>query len=216
MKEQKKDYCAIIADIVNSKKIDRRNDAKDKLEKAIDKINLKYKRELVAKFSIYAGDEVQGLLANPTRSYQLIKDLQKEIAPLELTFGVGVGSISTEIPDEPTTWELDGPAYHRARKMIKQAKKKKPSICYSFEEAVDDLINSLIYFIQSNKEFRTNRQQKVVSLYKKLNNQKEVAKKLDITQATVSKILAQSLYHQIQKAENSINNYLANFNRIKI
>ncbi|WP_269319384.1 SatD family protein [Carnobacterium jeotgali] len=39
------------------------------------------------------------------------------MAPIELRFGIGLGSISTPIQRD-NSMEMDGTAYHRARQMI--------------------------------------------------------------------------------------------------
>lgn len=210
---KKDSYCAVIGDIVDSRNLNDRGEVTAQLKQAIADINLKYSSYITADFSIYAGDEIQGLLSAPGVSYKLIQELKKYMKPIKLVFGVGVGPLATEISKRPITWELDGKVYHRAREMVNRAKKKKPSICYCLENSVGDLINSLIYFIESNREFRTKHQQKVVTLYKKYGTQKKVAERLDISQATVSSILNKALFQQVNQAEENINSYL---NSLKI
>ncbi|WP_018248507.1 SatD family protein [Orenia marismortui] len=213
-------YCAIISDVVDSRKLKNRAKAQNKIKTAIKDINQKYKEELAAKFMIYAGDEVQGLLKIPSLSYEIITQLQARLRPIKLAVGVGIGGIATSIPSNPVTWELDGEAYHRARSMLNKAKEKRPSICYSFSsnssyssynEVESDLINSLLYFIESNREYRTKRQKEIVQLYKEYKNQERVADKLGVSQVSISKVLNKALYYEVNKAENSIINYLKNF-----
>ena len=210
-------YCAVIGDLVASKEISDRGQAQARVKEVIAEINNKYKEELAAKLMIYAGDEVQGLLATPAVSYKLVQELKRKLAPLEVAFGLGVGGLTTALPSNPVTWELDGSAYHQARQMIEQAKKKKPTICYSFDqsivkrEGIGALINSLLYFIESNQANRTQRQQQVVKLYQNLQSQEVTAEELGISQVAVSKILNNALYYQVQQAEASLNHYLNNF-----
>lgn len=213
-------YCAVIADVVNSRLAADRRQVKQEMTTAVNRINSEYQTALTADFMIYAGDEVQGLLATPSVSYKLITDLRSYFSSVQLVFGVGVGEVTTEIPPDPVTWELDGPAYHRAREMIKQAKKKKPSICYSLgpedDLAVDraaDLINSLLYFIESTVQNRTQRQKEVAQLYNEYGSQEKVAAKLGITQPGVSRILSKGFYSEVKQAEGSIRNYLQEFDK---
>ena len=212
-------YCALIADMVDSRLINDRNKVRNKVKKVVGKINSDYEEYLTAEFRIYAGDEVQGLLHQPSISYELIKKLNSYFSSVQLVFGVGIGEVTTEISDNPVTWELDGPVYHRAREMIKKAKRKKPSICYSFgpenHSAVskaDKLINSLLYFIESTINNRTKRQKEVVELYNKYTSQQKVAADLEIAQSTVSEILAKAFYSEVEQAEKNISRYLEYFN----
>jgi hypothetical protein len=205
-------YSAIMGDIVDSKKLKNRNQVTIKLKDVLEKINQKYKDELAAKFIVYEGDALQGLITDSSISYQLVKEIKEKLKPIELVFGIGIGELSTDISGNPITFELDGEAYHRAKDMINRAKKKKPTICYSFNNPASNLINSLIYFIESNESHRTKKQQKTIDLYENLKNQADVAKKLDINQATVSRNLNNALYYEIQNAENNIVNYLSSLN----
>ncbi|SDC27498.1 MULTISPECIES: SatD family protein [unclassified Candidatus Frackibacter] len=201
-------YCAVIGDIVESKKADDRNKLKDKFKNVIKKINSKYKDVIIADFLVQEGDSVQGLLSSTSISYDLVQDFKEYMKPSQIVFGIGIGTLSTALFANPITSELDGEAYHRAKKMLKRAKNRKPGICYSFADEASNLINTLVYFIESNQSFRTTHQKKIVKLYKELETQEKVAKKLDISQATVSANLKKALYPQIKEAENNIKKYL--------
>lgn len=207
-------YCAVIGDLVSSREIAERGQVQARLKKVISQVNSQYDQELAAELMIYAGDEVQGLLHTPAVSYELIQLLKDKLAPIEIVFGVGIGGLTTQLPANPVTWELDGSAYHQARKMLKQAKKRKPSICYSFDQAIikrteiGEIINSLLYFIESNQANRTQRQQQVVKLYQQYQSQEVTAQELGVTQVAVSKILNKALYYQVQQAKTSLNHYL--------
>lgn len=46
---------------------------------------------------ITLGDEFQGLLNNPAYAIEIVKYIQRELYPVKLRFGIGIGEISTEI-----------------------------------------------------------------------------------------------------------------------
>ncbi|MFW6264997.1 MAG: SatD family protein [Bacillota bacterium] len=205
-------YCAITADIVDSRNYENRSELIAKLKKAVEIINIEYQEHLAAKFIIYSGDELQGLLKEPAYSYRLIRSLERAMKPVELHFGVGIGGISTEVPgdlNKAYTGELDGEAYYHAREMLNQVKKSQQNVIYYFDMPACDLINSLLAFIYSTEKTRTNRQWETVSLYEELETQKLVAEELGINQTTVSRNLQRSFYYQIKRAEESIFQYLA-------
>ncbi len=212
-------YCAIIGDIVNSRKFDDRNKIQNELKENIAEINSRYEDALAARFMIYAGDEIQGLLKVPSLSYQIIKDLKETLSFVDLVFGAGIGGLSTDIPPDAVTWELDGEAYHLARNIFEKTREKRRNIGYSFSGDREGagvspeckLINSLLYFIHSNESYRTSRQKKIVELYEEYENQTKVADILGISQGAVSKTLNKALYYEIKEAEESIVNYLKIF-----
>lgn len=205
-------YSAITGDVVNSRNYDNTSQLIEKLKQAVNKINDKYQEWLAANFIIYSGDELQGLLKEPAYSYQIIRELQRMIYPVKLVFGVGIGELSTDVPEDLNnayTGELDGQAYYWAREMMNQAKKHKQSTFFLFKDPACDLINKLIAFIDSTEQFRTERQWETVRLYEKLKTQNLVADKLNIDQTTVSRNLNRSFYYTIKDAEESIFEYLS-------
>ena len=201
-------YCAIIGDIVKSKKIINRNDVQKKFQKIINEMNLLYKNSIASNFTITLGDEFQGLLFKPAKSYNIVKEISIKMEPIKFVYGIGIGEITTEINKEISIGS-DGSAYHYARNMVNKAKKKKPSICYYGSGKSDELINSLIYFIQSCSERRTVKQKQAVELYEKYNSQEIVGEKLGLSaQSSISSLLKKGYYHEIERAEGTILNYL--------
>lgn len=200
-------YCAIIGDIVHSRQIKNRQAFQDEFKQIISNVNEKYSQYIASNFTVTLGDEFQGLLTSTHMSYKIIKDIKKRLYPINLVFGVGIGEMYTDFSKEISIGS-DGPSYHYAREMVEKAKKKKPSICYKSGSIEDDLINSLIYFIEACESSRTKRQSHIVELYNNLDSQKEVAITLDIKQPVVSKVLKNSFFHEIFVAEESIINFL--------
>ena len=110
-------YYAIIGDIKRSKKIENRCEIQEKLKKILDNVNSIYNNDISAKFLITLGDEFQGLLEITAPILEIIKYIQREIYPIELRFGVGIGNVSTLINHEAAIG-ADGPAFYAAREMI--------------------------------------------------------------------------------------------------
>lgn len=110
-------YYAIIGDIKRSKKIENRCEIQEKLKKILDNVNSIYNNDISAKFLITLGDEFQGLLEITAPILEMIKYIQREIYPIKLRFGVGIGNVSTLINHEAAIG-ADGPAFYAAREMI--------------------------------------------------------------------------------------------------
>ena len=110
-------YYAIIGDIKRSKKIENRCEIQEKLKKILDNVNSIYNNDISAKSLITLGDEFQGLLEITAPILEIIKYIQREIYPIKLRFGVGIGNVSTLINHEAAIG-ADGPAFYAAREMI--------------------------------------------------------------------------------------------------
>lgn len=80
-------------------------------------MNSIYNNDISAKFLITLGDEFQGLLEITAPILEMIKYIQREIYPIKLRFGVGIGNVSTLINHEAAIG-ADGPAFYAAREMI--------------------------------------------------------------------------------------------------
>ncbi|RBP66787.1 SatD family protein [Alkalibaculum bacchi] len=71
---------------------------------------------------ITLGDEFQGLLNYGEDVMNIISDIELEMFPIRIRFGVGIGTLTTEVNRE-IPLGADGPAYYNARKMIDELKK---------------------------------------------------------------------------------------------
>ena len=200
-------YCAIIGDIVNSKKIPNRQEIQNLFASVLIQINIEFDNDIASNFTITLGDEFQGLISKPSLSYEIIKIIKQRMSPVELVFGVGIGEMKTTIKREISIGS-DGPAYHYARNMVEKAKKIRPSIRYYSDTSSDELINGLLYFTESCINSRTAKQVEVVKLFDELKFQKEVAKRLNKSQSTISGMLLNAFYYEVANAEEEIRSFL--------
>lgn len=206
------EYCAIIGDIVNSRKLNNRPEAQNRLIHVIEKtVNESYGQYIASSFTVTLGDEFQGLLYKEYTflSYEIIRFIKEQLAPINLVFGVGVGGMVIE-PRRDISIGSDGPAYYNARSAISEAKNKKPSIYYNTGSEEDKLINSMINLIEGIERKMTQKQQEVIRLYRKLDSQSKTAAELGIMQSTVSRTLNNSGYYRIIDAEAAIISYFKN------
>jgi hypothetical protein len=122
------EYVAVIADMVGSRTIpaERRDAVQKSFTGFVDSMNQRFGPKLKAKFIITLGDEFQGIFSDATALPDFLWEMDAfefenaEIGPLRV--GVGLGPLSTEIPEYAIN--VDGPALHLARKAISSAKTK--------------------------------------------------------------------------------------------
>lgn len=205
-------YYAIIGDVVDSKKIVDRNNVQKQYLKVINRINKDYFNDISSGFQITSGDSFQGLLKQSDNILSIIEEIEDSMEPYFLRFGIGIGSINTDIVVENSSL-IDGPAYHNARLAIESVKKRylKHSdvgniYVQSNKSSLDNLINSalsLCYVIKSNW---TEKQKKVYNLSIKQNkNQIEIAKILNIKQPSVNSRLNASHSYIYNESIKNIN-----------
>ena len=112
-----KPYLAIIGDLKHSRDISDRYVVQEKLNKVLGEINESYSRDLSSKFTITLGDEFQGLLNCGVNTMRIISDIERRMYPVKIRFGIGIGSITTDINTEMAIG-ADGPGYYKAREAI--------------------------------------------------------------------------------------------------
>jgi len=215
-------YCAIIGDIVESKKITKREEIQNKLAKKLTQIN-KEIPNIASNFSITLGDEFQGLLQSCDHVIKIVNAVKLEMYPIKIRFGVGLGEMSTSINKELPLGS-DGKAYHNARSAIDEIKKiekqyEPPAInvmvkiqneiLLSDRKNIDvNLLNinfSACSFIEKSW---TLKQIEVLKLKEKNLTQRQIAEKLNITQSNVQRRIDASGYYTYNYCLNNIQIYL--------
>ncbi len=76
------------------------------------RLNKSHAGSLLSPFTLTLGDEFQALLPDASALWRMIANIQAELHPVRVRFGIGVGEIVTEINREAALG-MDGPAFHR-------------------------------------------------------------------------------------------------------
>jgi len=220
-------YCAIIGDMIGSKKLKDRSTVQNKLADVLDAINQDYYKDIQSKFLITIGDEFQGLLYASGDFLSIIKRIKIEMYPTKLRFGVGVGDISTEIRNIFAIG-ADGDAYYSAREAINFLKKQegekealfsdisikissgKLSFGLQTHQGVDvDIINTTLSACSFIEKKWGAKQMEVIRLKEKGLTQMEIAKKVDIKQSSVHRRLDAAGYYTYIKCLEQVKEYIA-------
>ena len=213
-----KQYIAIIGDIKNSRKIDNRKEVQTKLNGVLDEINQTYCEEIAAGFLITLGDEFQGLLLNGKSVMKMIQKIEKSMYPIELRYGIGIGTITTDINAEMALG-ADGPAFYKARNAIDCLKANENKKCTALSdiriESEDGsfhqnlLLNTIFELLKSVKDQWTDRQREIIwDMLEHQNGQNHAAERLGIWQPTVQKGLAKGNYYIYKNAVENIEKVL--------
>lgn len=217
--ESEKNYTVIIGDIVDSRKLEGRGKIQKRFKEVLENINVKYSEKIRSKFRITLGDEFQGLLMGTENVMQIVNDIEYEMFPVRFRFGIGIGEIDTEINYENSA-EIDGPAYHRARNMIRTVEQRESQygesgqnilICSGEEsENPDRVMNALLAASQALRSKWTQRQCEIVKSYERNEeNQYKTAEALGISQSSVSRALDNARFYAYKTALDTISDTMA-------
>ena len=139
-------FVAVIGDMKDSRHLENRKEVQVRLQGILDRLNEKYKDEIVSRFLITLGDEFQGLLSSGKYILDMVNEIRMEMYPVRLRFGIGFGQITTDIRTEMALG-ADGPGYYRAREaveLLKEREKKNRSVlselCLKMDETHRDKV----------------------------------------------------------------------------
>lgn len=212
MAKRDKDYCVFIGDLIGSKGMSERGQAQERIKKAINKVNHNYHSYLISPFTITQGDEIAAVLKNIAFTYEIVINLEKEIFPLKMRFGISLGKITTPLYKDAAA--VDGPAFYKAAEALEKAKKEDSLIVFNTGNlAFDILINTLESLLHLLKNSWTDQQRRIAILYSQLKNQKKVAERIKISQPAVTKVLKTTSFKKVQRAEESVIYLLKNFHK---
>lgn len=208
---ESKKYLAIKADIINSRQSNDRNKVQKSLSNALENINESYATSIASKFMITSGDGFQGLMTTGIHLFDIIGVLESAVAPLKLRFGIGIGTISTDINVENSA-VIDGQSYHHADAMLTQVEilegqysSLSTNVLIQSETQHDGLLNALFSLRYVVKSSWTNRQSEVIQVFISMNEkQYETAEKLKVNQSTISRTLKSTDYFSLKEAEKEV------------
>ena len=211
-------FVAVIGDMKDSRHLENRKEVQVRLQGILNRLNEKYKDDIVSRFLITLGDEFQGLLSSGKDILDMVNEIRMEMYPVRLRFGIGFGQITTDIRTEMALG-ADGPGYYRAREaveLLKEREKKNRSVlselCLKMDETHRDkeiLLNTvfdLMYVVESGW---TDRQREVIwDMLLHGDGQQNTAGRLGITQSTVQKTLAAGSYYTYESALKNVSEIL--------
>jgi len=146
-----KTYIVIIGDLEESKKLEPglRLKAQRALLTQFDKLNSAPGRPL-SSYSIILGDEFQAVYEEGEHIFRHIWTIMADLHPVLVRWSIGVGEITTPV-NRQRSFEMDGPAFHRARERMEMMKKEKSLFSiHTADSSSDKLLNSMFRILSNN------------------------------------------------------------------
>lgn len=221
-------YCAIIGDIIDSRLIRNRSEIQKKYIEVLDEINEEYASRIASRFKTRDGDGFHGLLSDPESVLEIILKIRLALAPVQIRVGIGIGSISTEI-DPYEVQAIDGNAFIIARGAMDDAREKEKKYESIFQQtvlrferyaasaeymksranAIEELINLNFCTCSLIERGWSEKQAEAIKLKIKGMSQREIAKALNIQQASVYARMKSSYFYTYRYCTIQIQHYIS-------
>jgi hypothetical protein len=192
-------YLAIIGDIRGSRRVPRRAAVQASLERALEGINLKFRRDITAGFVVTIGDEFQGVLERPSRAVDVLVALEWALQGIQVRYGLGWGAITTALRERAVG--MDGPCFHHARDAVIAGKRADRWVTVAGFGDDDEVLNGLFWLIGAVRSQWTQVQRETVRQARSVRTQRAVAEARGVSDATVSKALKSALHEPVLGAE---------------
>jgi ABC-type glycerol-3-phosphate transport system substrate-binding protein len=180
----------LLGDVINSRAINNRKLFEKKFQSALEWLANDNADLFTIPLKQWKGiDEIAGVLKKPASVYKVITAINEKLDPEMMRFVLAKGEVDILSKTKDIS-NLDGPVFHEAANHMFQIKKEKwlfgmPGDDKQEVKALNTQINSLLLIRGS----WTETQRKIFYAYAETGNQEKTAKKLRITQQSVSKTL---------------------------
>lgn len=201
------EHCVVVGDVIDSRKVEDREQLRRRLETGIARANDAVRNALAAPFEILKGvDELAGVLAGPATAYRAMRELTEAIHPAEIRFAVIWGTVDVGA-DASTVAAMDGPAFHRADESLARVERKNRYVSLAIGSSpgvFETLLEDLIELVLRRKDEWTERQTELVERYRELDSMTAVAEAEGVSTQAVSKGLSRADARRIGEIETDI------------
>jgi hypothetical protein len=208
-------YCVVLADVVDSQKIEDREEFRGVLDSAISEVNQRYQDWIQAEFNVIKGvDEFGGVL----NSIKPIADIQKifsrSLHPEQCRMAAVVDEIDVNKESSDIS-NMDGPAFARGDFILSELEKAGLKFALSgASDTLDSLLSDQINLLEIIRSEWGETTMRVVRQYDKSEKQSEIAEKLNISAQTVSYHLGKSNVEQVLGVERRLSDFLEDYEQI--
>ena len=207
--ESEPGYCALIGDVVESRRIDGRAEFQNRLQDLIGLLNQEQESALASPLELSSGDEIQGLFLQPQAVVPVAIRLAEDLYPIRIAYGLGYGGVTTEILAH--TYQIDGPCFHKARSALGRTRSEALWLtARGFGDPSDRLISALFQLMHAIRARWTSTQIDYIRRARHML-QKEVAEELGKSPSAVSESLQAAAFEAVHQGERALKDLLALF-----
>jgi len=172
-----KSYNIIMADIISSRQIDKKDDFMGQFKELTNLVNKEFKNQIISPLTITLGDEFQGIVKNPKSLFELLFFLEESIIVnqyhFKLRYSIVYGEIDTKI-NEKIAYEMYGLGLTKAREALKTLKETGDNYFIHLNNTKDLQLRLCMKLYQSIKEDWKTSEYEIVSAFLEKDDYKDV------------------------------------------
>lgn len=206
-------FVAVTADLVGSRDSEDRRGLQRRLLAQLKTTSKALGRALVADVQLTAGDEVQALLRTPAATMRLMQELADAVHPVQFTFGLGYGGLSTALParrDARRLPLLDGPCFHAAREALAAARERGAWAAAAGFGAWQPPLDALLELLGNLRQGWTEKQGTYAAAARGAA-QKDVAHRFGVNPSVISESLKGARFELVRRGEAGVEALLRHF-----
>jgi hypothetical protein len=211
-----RDVVVLVGDIVRSKRMKDRAGVQRKLKKVLEEVNGSRRDLIEAEFMLTGGDSFEGVVKGVGAGYFIFKEIERKLRPIGIRGSIGVGGIETDW--SKSVVEMDGPAFHSARRGLSQGKSVKSDLqVITGDERFDDTINSVLALLRAVEGKWTERQREVIEYVVSHGNlgQAGIAEHFGVTQPAIAKILSAARWRAVKRSRKFLKDRLKEWDEVR-
>jgi hypothetical protein len=178
--------------------------AQERLAAGVEEWNREHAADFIAPL-VTPGEfpEFAAVLRRAAAAYPVARYLAELFHPLPVRVGAAWGDLNPEAVADPE--QMEGPAFDAAGELLYRARKEERLLLVQSGNAtLDALANALFLVLHHDLRGWTERQCEVVRLYRQYGRQQDVARKLGVSQQSVSSSLAAAGWKVLAEAEEAL------------
>lgn len=199
----------LIGDIVRSKRMKDRAAVQRRLKKVLEEVNREHKELIAADLMLTGGDSFEGIVKGVSAGYDVFREIERKLRPIGIRGSIGVGGIETDWSESVV--EMDGPAFHRARRGLGHAKSIRSDLqIITGDEKFDGTVNNILALLRAVESKWTSRQREVIEYAASHENldQADIARHFGITQPAIAKILSAARWRAVRRSRKFLEDLL--------
>lgn len=196
-------HVVVTGDIVASRRVEDRAALQARLQKLLAGLNRRHSEVIEVPFAVSGGDEFQGVLAAGAPVFALADEVARELYPVRVRLGVGIGSIATRLAAR--SQEMDGEAFAFSRSAVDDARANNVWLWFRSRRAgFDATVNLIARLLWAIKRRWTPVYWRRAALRDQCWTEERIARFEHVSQAAVSACLRRADYPAVEKARQGL------------
>lgn len=196
-----RNYFVMIGDMIQSRRLDDRREIQEAFRQALNSAQREYGRGIVSPLTLTIGDEFQAVLGDASNLFAIVNRLEESLPTIRFRYGLGVGEISTAL-NRKAAIGMDGPAFHFARQALEQARQTERRFAFvCASPRVQARIDLLLHWIDVITANWSKEKKQILRLSQLRLTQKDIARKIGISQPAVSQHIRQPVFRLVLQSE---------------